>query len=96
MKLTKLRSLLLCVGAVLLTSSAAFAGPTWTFGPEDEGLLKLEYKGQFQLDWRDNGACADSDSDTTEFNFRRNRTFKCSMLKSATNLAMRFKYVPVR
>lgn len=72
MKLTKLRSLLLCVSAVLLTSSVAFAGPTWTFGPEDEGLLKLEYKGQFQLDWRDNGAGAD-DNDTTEFNFRRNR-----------------------
>lgn len=73
MKLTKLRSLLLCVSAVLLTSSAALAGPTWTFGPEDEGLLKIEYKGQFQLDWRDNGAGSDADDDTMEFNFRRNR-----------------------
>lgn len=61
-----------CVGMVLL-AAPAFAGPTWTFGPNDEGQMKLEYKGQFQLNMRDDGAEADGDGDTAEFNFRRNR-----------------------
>ncbi len=49
---------LLCAAAVAtcLIASTAFAGPVWTFGPEDQGLLKLEYKGQFQLLHRDTGA----------------------------------------
>jgi len=59
--------------AVTLLAGAAWAGPTWTFGPEDQGLLKLEYKGQFQLNVRDDGAEADGDGTATEFNFRRNR-----------------------
>lgn len=58
--------------ALCLLATSAFAGPTWTFGPDDEGLMKLDYKGQFQLDYRDMGAGADND-DTMEFNFRRNR-----------------------
>lgn len=61
-----------CVGTVLL-ATPAFAGPTWTFGPEDQGALKLEYKGQFQLNVRDDGSGADGDETTSEFNFRRNR-----------------------
>ncbi|MBW2186219.1 MAG: porin, partial [Deltaproteobacteria bacterium] len=61
------------VAGLALVASSAFAGPTWTFGPEDEGLMKLEYKGQFQLDYRDTGAGAQGDDDTSEFNFRRNR-----------------------
>jgi hypothetical protein len=61
-----------CVGTVLL-ATPAFAGPTWTFGPEDQGALKLEYKGQFQLNVRDDGSGADGDESTSEFNFRRNR-----------------------
>lgn len=59
--------------ACTVFATSAFAGPTWTFGPDDEGLMKLEYKGQFQLDWRDTGAGASGDDSTTEFNFRRNR-----------------------
>jgi len=58
---------------LVLMASTAFAGPTWTFGPEDEGLMKIEYKGQFQLDYRDTGSGADNGDDTSEFNFRRNR-----------------------
>lgn len=69
MKLGKL--LTACAGLVLMASSAV-AGPVWTFGPEDQGLLKLEYFGQFQLTHRDMGAGPDDD-DTMEFNFRRNR-----------------------
>jgi hypothetical protein len=61
-----------CVGTVLL-AAPAFAGPTWTFGPEDQGALKLEYKGQFQLNTRDTGGGADDDESVSEFNFRRNR-----------------------
>lgn len=61
-----------CAGLVMLATSA-FAGPVWTFGPEDQGLLKLDYKGQFQLNYRDTGSGPDSDDDTMEFNFRRNR-----------------------
>lgn len=65
------------IGALLLScllfATSAFAGPVWTFGPEDQGLLKLDYKGQFQLNYRDTGSGPDSDDDTMEFNFRRNR-----------------------
>ena len=66
---------LLCVlaTAFCLFAGSAFAGPIWTFGPDDEGLLKLDYKGQFQLLHRDTGASPDGDGDATEFNFRRNR-----------------------
>ena len=64
--------LILACAALAMAATTAFAGPTWTFGPDDEGLLKIEYKGQFQLDWRDAGAGPDN-NDTMEFNFRRNR-----------------------
>ncbi|MDW7643845.1 MAG: selenite/tellurite reduction operon porin ExtI [Desulfuromonadales bacterium] len=63
------------VGALagMLLATSALAGPTWQFGPEDKGLLKFEYKGQFQLSHRDTGAGEDNDEAATEFNFRRNR-----------------------
>jgi hypothetical protein len=70
----KLKTGVLATAASLvLMASTAFAGPTWTFGPEDEGLMKLEYVGQFQLDYRDTGSGAKGDDSTSEFNFRRNR-----------------------
>jgi len=61
---------LLCAitAAFCMIAGSAFAGPIWKFGDEDQGLLKLDYKGQFQLKNQDSG-----DDDTTEFNFRRNR-----------------------
>jgi len=61
------------MASLVLMATTAFAGPTWTFGPDDEGLLKLDYKGQFQLDYRDTGSGSGGDDDTMEFNFRRNR-----------------------
>lgn len=66
---------LLCTvaAAFCLLAGTAFAGPVWTFGDEDQGLLKLDYKGQFQLLNRDTGASPDGSGDATEFNFRRNR-----------------------
>ncbi|MDA3903922.1 MAG: selenite/tellurite reduction operon porin ExtI, partial [Desulfuromusa sp.] len=70
------KAALLCTfaAAFCLIASSAFAGPTWSFGDEDQGLMKLEYKGQFQVLNRDTGAGpAPSDGSATEFNFRRNR-----------------------
>ena len=66
---------LLCaiVAGLCLIASSAIAGPVWTFGPEDQGLMKLDYKGQFQFNMRDNGSGSDGDDSTNEFNFRRNR-----------------------
>lgn len=69
------KAVLLCTfaAAFCLLASSAFAGPTWTFGDDDQGLLKLEYKGQFQVVNRDTGAGPAGDESATEFNFRRNR-----------------------
>lgn len=66
---------LLCAtaAAFFMLAGTALAGPVWTFGPEDQGLLKLDYKGQFQFLHRDTGASPDGEGDATEFNFRRNR-----------------------
>jgi hypothetical protein len=51
----------------------AMAGPQMSFGPDDKGLLQLDYKGQFQLSVRDNGSGVSGNDATTNFNFRRNR-----------------------
>lgn len=60
------------LGTALLAGTA-FAGPRITFGPEDQGALQIDYKGQFQMSVRDNGSGAEGDDTTTNFNFRRNR-----------------------
>lgn len=69
----RIRHTLIALAGMTLLAAPAFAGPTWTFGPEDQGLLKLDYKGQFALTVRDTGAEADGEGTTSEFNFRRNR-----------------------
>ena len=58
---------------LFLLAGTAFAGPVLKFGPNDEGLIKFEYKGQFSLTKRDTGSGADRDDDTYTFNFRRQR-----------------------
>ncbi|OGU10674.1 MAG: porin [Geobacteraceae bacterium GWC2_58_44] len=58
---------------VMLMTGTAFAGPRMTFGPDDEGALQIDYKGQFQMTVRDTGSGDDNDDTTTNFNFRRNR-----------------------
>ena len=58
---------------VALLAGTAYAGPRMAFGPKDEGLLQLDYKGQFQMTMRDIGSGPDKDADTYDFNFRRNR-----------------------
>jgi hypothetical protein len=48
-------------------------GPRITFGPEDKGILQLDWKGQFRMNVRDSGSGPDGDLTTTSFGFRRNR-----------------------
>ncbi|MDW7644371.1 MAG: selenite/tellurite reduction operon porin ExtI [Desulfuromonadales bacterium] len=69
----KLRHIVTSLAGMMLLASTAVAGPVWQFGPEDQGLLKLEYKGQFQFNHRDTGAGENNDESASEFNFRRNR-----------------------
>jgi hypothetical protein len=65
-------SLLSALGSCLM-AAAAFAGPEITFGPEQQGLLKLDYKAQFQMIARDDGSGYANDENTYGFTFRRNR-----------------------
>ncbi len=48
-------------------------GPKIVFGPEDKGLLQIDYKGQFRMTVRDTGSGLDDEDVTTNFGFRRNR-----------------------
>ncbi len=57
----------------MLFAGTAFAGPQMTFGPNEEGVLQLDYKGQLQMTVRDNGSGPNKDDATMGFNFRRNR-----------------------
>jgi len=70
MKITILGGVL---AGAMLYAGAAFAGPQMTFGPEDKGVLQLDYKGQFQMIVRDIGSGTNNDNTTSNFNFRRNR-----------------------
>ncbi|OGU04927.1 MAG: porin [Geobacteraceae bacterium GWC2_58_44] len=69
------KSCMLCATLLGLTliAGTAHAGPRMSFGPNDEGALQIDYKGQFQMTVRDNGSGDDNDDTTTNFNFRRNR-----------------------
>jgi hypothetical protein len=49
------------------------AGARITFGDEDQGVLQLQYKGQFRMNARDIGSGQDGEDITTNFGFRRNR-----------------------
>jgi len=62
----------LAIGLTLMAGTA-FAGPQMTFGPNDEGALQIDYKGQFQMSLRDTGSGENNDDNTANFNFRRNR-----------------------
>ncbi len=67
-------SLLLCI-AILFgpLAGAAQAGPQVRFGTDNQGVLQIDYKGQFQMLLRDTGSGEDKDDSTASFNFRRNR-----------------------
>jgi len=60
--------------------TSAMTSPPWgydgarmTFGDEDEGVLQVQYKGQFRMNVRDFGSGEDGDDTTMNFGFRRNR-----------------------
>lgn len=72
-KMTKAGRISTMAAGLLLVAGTAFAGPKMTFGPDDEGALQLDYKGQFQMTVRDTGSGDNNDDTTTNFNFRRNR-----------------------
>ena len=61
------------LAGLALTASPAFAGPQIRFGPENQGVLQIDYKGQFQMIFRDTGSGPDKEDSTYEFSFRRNR-----------------------
>jgi hypothetical protein len=71
--MTKLGKIGASAALVLGLAAPAMAGPQMTFGPDDKGILQLDYKGQFQMTVRDNGSGTNNDSTTTSFDFRRNR-----------------------
>jgi hypothetical protein len=49
------------------------AGARITFGDEDQGVLQIQYKGQFRFTTRDTGSGADGEDWTSNLGFRRNR-----------------------
>lgn len=71
--MTKIGKISASAALMLGLAAPAMAGPQMTFGPDDKGVLQLDYKGQFQMTVRDSGSGANNDDATTNFNFRRNR-----------------------
>ena len=68
------KKIILGAACVLATSPMiANAGPSVTFGPQDEGVLQIDYKAQFQVATRDTGSGPDNTDNTATANFRRNR-----------------------
>ncbi|HEY3489888.1 MAG TPA: selenite/tellurite reduction operon porin ExtI [Candidatus Deferrimicrobiaceae bacterium] len=61
------------LGLAVGFAGESFAGPQMTFGPDDEGALQIDYKGQFQLVGRDAGSGPAKENSTMSMNFRRNR-----------------------
>ncbi|WP_026841277.1 selenite/tellurite reduction operon porin ExtI [Citrifermentans bremense] len=72
-KTSKIATIPLLGLGIALMAGTAFAGPKMTFGPNDEGALQLDYKGQFQMTLRDTGSGENNSDSTMNFNFRRNR-----------------------
>lgn len=72
-KVTKLLKTLGLGAGLAMFASVAYAGPQITFGPEEQGSLQIDYKGQFQMTVRDTGSGPGDDNSTMSFNFRRNR-----------------------
>ena len=78
-------TILLALAAALFALPAAaqeqgMTAPPWgdagariTFGDEDQGVLQIQYKGQFRFNLRDTGSGLDGEDTTTSFGFRRNR-----------------------
>lgn len=61
------------LGLAIGTAGDSFAGPQMKFGPDEEGVLQIDYKGQFQIVGRDAGSGPEKENSTMSMNFRRNR-----------------------
>jgi len=72
-KKTYLLFLWLAPALVGVLFSRAEAGPQMTFGPNNEGVLQIDYKAQFQMLYRDTGSGPAGEDSTMLFNLRRNR-----------------------
>ena len=71
--MTNLGKISALAALILGLAVPAMAGPQMTFGPDDKGMLQIDYKGQFQMTVRDIGSGDNNNDTTTNFNFRRNR-----------------------
>jgi len=91
-KMTK-TSICATVLGLALATGTAYAGPKMTFGPNDEGALQLDYKGQFQMTVRDTGSGENNDDDTMNFNFRRNRLALMGKYGDNMSLYVQTEYV---
>ena len=72
-KMTKMLKTIGLGAGLAMFAGVAYAGPQITFGPEEQGFLQIDYKGQFQMTVRDTGSGPGDDNSTMNFNFRRNR-----------------------
>ena len=82
-----------CALGSLAIASLAWAGPEWTFGQDNQGTLKFEYKGQFQALARDDGSGAANERNTFNFNFRRNRLALMGTYGEKMSLYVQTEYV---
>ena len=71
--MTVFKAAVAALTGMFLSAGPAVAGPALEFGPEQQGTLQLDYKGQFQLRLRNTGAGPDGAGSATEFGFRRDR-----------------------
>jgi hypothetical protein len=73
-------SFALLASPVLAEDDKGMTAPPWgdagariTFGDEDEGVLQVQYKGEFRVNYRDFASGPDGTDSTTNLGFRRNR-----------------------
>lgn len=92
-KTSKIATIPLLGLGIALMAGTAFAGPKMTFGPNDEGALQLDYKGQFQMTLRDTGSGKNNDDSTMNFNFRRNRLALMGKYGDNMSLYVQTEYV---
>ncbi len=91
--MTTIRTASASAALLLGLAAPALAGPQVTFGPDDKGVLQLDYKGQFQMAVRDTGSGANGDETSTNFNFRRNRLALMGAYGDLLSLYVQTEYV---
>lgn len=91
--MTQITKISAAIALMLGASAPALAGPEWTFGPNEQGSLGLDYKGQFQVARKNIGSGADGNGATTDFNFRRNRIALSGAWGESFGLYVQTEYV---